>query len=108
MQKDITEKRLEECNDVFADINNGLVFEGKHILNPDQLVPLPTEAFTRNDDGSIRQGNRDICKADQKNGRYRLICCAENQTGVDNTMPQRLMGYDYASYEEQIKAIKDS
>lgn len=78
MQKDITEKRLEDCNDVFADIYNGLVFEGKKVLDPELLVPLPTESFTRKSNGSIRQGNRDICKADQRMGRYRLICCMEN------------------------------
>ena len=29
----------------------------------------------------------------------------ENQSGTDNTMPERVMGYEYASYEEQIKAL---
>ena len=32
MQKDIKEKRLEEHNDVFADIFNNLLFDGKAIL----------------------------------------------------------------------------
>lgn len=106
MQKDITEKCLESCNDVFADIYNALVFGGRTVLDPEQLISLPTESFTRNHDGTLRQGNRDIRKADLRNGHYRLICAVENQDGPDNTMPQRLMGYDYASYEEQIRTLK--
>ena len=46
-------------------------------------------------------------KVDHAGNRYRLILGLENQSGVDNTMPQRVMGYDYSSYEEQIKEIMD-
>lgn len=107
MKKDITKKRLEDHNDVYADIFNALLFEGEKILEEEYLVPLPTESFTRNMDGSLRQGNRDIRKADRRNGRYRLICGEENQESLENTMPQRIMGYDYAAYEEQIKLLMD-
>ena len=105
MSKDIAEKRLEDYNDVFADIFNNLVFQGEKLLEEERLIPLPTEAFTRQMDGDLRQGNRDIRKADGEHGKYRLICGTENQTGHDNTMPQRVMGYEYAGYEEQISSI---
>lgn len=59
----------------------------------------------RNHDGKSRQRNRDILKADGEHGVYRLICGLENQTGVENTMPERVMGYEYASYERQIRGI---
>lgn len=107
MEKDISEKWLEGYNDVFADIYNALVFGGRDILKEEKLVPLPTEAFTDREDGSVRQGNRDICKVDDCYGQYRLICGLENQTGRDNTMPERVMGYDFAAYEEQIQAIME-
>lgn len=107
MKKDIAEKRLEDYNDVFADIFNNLVFQGEQVLEEERLTPLPTEAFTRQMDGDLRQGNRDIRKADGAYGKYRLICSAENQTAADNTMPQRLMGYEYAGYEEQVKDIME-
>lgn len=45
MGKDIPEKRLEDFNDVFADIHNALVFKGKEVLRENELVPLRTEAF---------------------------------------------------------------
>lgn len=105
MDRDITEKRLENCNDVFADIFDNLVFDGEHVLDEEQLVSLPTESFSRKISGGVRQGNRDIRKMNGKNGAYRLICGLENQSGRDNTMPQRIMGYDFSAYEEQIKEL---
>lgn len=105
MEKDIAEKRLESCNDVFADIFNALVFGGKKVLEEETLVSLPTETFTRNTDGGLRQGSRDVRKADQRNGQYCLICGVENQESRENTLPQRTMGYDYACYEEQIREL---
>ncbi len=105
MDRDIAEKRLENCNDVFADIFDNLVFDGEHVLDEEQLASLPTESFSRKISGGVRQGNRDIRKMNGKNGAYRLICGLENQSGRDNTMPQRIMGYDFAAYEEQIKEL---
>lgn len=105
MEKDITKKRLEEYNDVFADIFNNLVFDGDEILEEGNLVSLPTEAFTRKVGGKLRQGNRDVRKSDNRNQHYRLIYGLENQESCDNTMPERTMGYDYAAYEDQIRQI---
>lgn len=78
MKSDIPEKRLEDFNDVFADIHNALVFGGKEILKEERLTALPTEAFTKKRDDTSRQGNRDIRKADGEHGQYRLICGLEN------------------------------
>ena len=36
-QKDLTEKILEDYNDVFADIINGLIFDGKQVITPQSL-----------------------------------------------------------------------
>ncbi len=103
MKKDIAHKLLEEYPDVFADIINVTLFDGKEILHPENLIQIPTEAFTRNIDGSLRQGSRDVLMADVHGNRYRLICGEENQADKDNTMPQRIMGYEYAAYEKQIR-----
>lgn len=105
MSKDIAEKRLEEHNDVFADIFNNLLFDGQTILRKEELISLPTESHARNADGRLHENRRDVRKADKDHNVYRLICGIENQSGVDNTMPERVMGYDYAAYEAQIKAI---
>ena len=105
MKKDIKEKRLEEHNDVFADIFNILLFDGNSILEEENLTSLPTESYVREVDGEIHEEHRDVRKVDKDNHEYRLLCGIENQTGVDNTMPERVMGYDYAAYEFQIKEI---
>ena len=106
-QKDIKEKRLIAKDEVFADIYNNIVFQGEQILDSRTLESLPTESYARRTDGSWRQGNRDIRKADRHNHQYRLICGIENQEACDNTMPVRTMGYDYASYEEQIRTLQN-
>lgn len=107
MKKDVPKKRLEDYNDVYADIFNALLFRGRRVLEEEYLVPLPTETFVRKLNGNLRQGNRDVRKADKRSGRYRLICGEENQEHRENTMPQRVMGYDYAAYEEQIRDLAD-
>ena len=43
MKKDIKEKRLEEHNDVFADILNVLLFSGKEQIKPSELSETITE-----------------------------------------------------------------
>ena len=39
--KDITQKMLERYNDVFADIVNVLLFNGKRIVDEDALTDTP-------------------------------------------------------------------
>ena len=45
-QKDITEKLLEDYNDVFADIINGLIFKGEQRILPENLWKM--QKSTRN------------------------------------------------------------
>ena len=107
MSKDITGKRLEEYNDVFVDIFNNLLFGGEEILKQEDLVALPTQSYVKGMDGKVHENNRDVRKADKDQNVYRLICGIENQSDVDNTMPERVMGYDYAAYEMQIKELEE-
>lgn len=106
MEKDIKEKRLESYNDVFVDIINNIVCDGKQVLKEEDLEAEPTEAIAKIR-GRYRQGNRDVHKVDKWKNHYRLFCNLENQTKVDNTMPERTMGYDYAGYEEQVRHIME-
>ena len=39
-QKDITEKLLEDYEDVFADIVNVLLFDGNQLISPDALATI--------------------------------------------------------------------
>jgi len=105
MQKDIALKQLAEHEDVFADIFNQLAFHGEQIVKPDQLISIPTEAFVTEREGLLREKRRDIVKADSNGQYYHLIFDLENQDRIDYTMPVRIMGYEFASYDKQIREI---
>ena len=107
MSKDATENRLEEYADVFVDIFNNLILEGYGTLREEDVFPMSTRTYTRTADGEIRNGMSDIRKENRAGGHLQLICAMENQTGIDHTMPERVMGYEYSGYEEQIKRIQD-
>ena len=98
--KDMAENYLEAYNDVFADIVNVLLFDGKKVVNPNQLRHRRERAIYKAD-GELHEEERDIAKYWSK----KRVCIAvygfENQTRIDSTMPLRIIGYDGASYREQ-------
>ena len=59
--QDITEKILESYNDVFADIVNGLLFDGEPIIKPEELEDQAPRAVYKAD-GQIREIERDVAK----------------------------------------------
>ncbi|WP_026494657.1 Rpn family recombination-promoting nuclease/putative transposase [Butyrivibrio sp. WCD3002] len=98
--KDIAEKSLEELNDVFADIVNVLLFNGKQVISQDELVESnPHSNYTSN--GKIKEQERDVSKY-WNNSFIRLAAIGiENETIDENDMPLRLMSYDGAGYRAQ-------
>ncbi|MBQ7796058.1 MAG: transposase, partial [Lachnospiraceae bacterium] len=90
MSKDAAENRLEDWDDVFVDIFNNLVFGGHEIIKEEDLIPLPTRSYTRKMDGRLRSGILYIRKWSRKSGVLRLVSAIENQTEIDNTMPERV------------------
>lgn len=103
--KDITEKTLEAYNDVFADIVNVLAFQGEQVLHPKELTDALPRSFYKAD-GKIREQERDVSKYWRKH-RIRIATFGiENQTKQDADMPLRVIGYDGASYRNQIKKGK--
>lgn len=105
MQKDIALKQLAEHEDVFAEIFNQLAFHGCQVVKPEHLISIPTEAFITEAEGVLREKRRDIVKADHNGQYYHLIFDLENQDRIDYTMPVRIMGYEFASYDKQIREI---
>ena len=61
-QKDITEKVLEEHNDVFADIINGLLFDGNQEVKPEALENTTVHAQYKAEDDQIHELERDTGK----------------------------------------------
>lgn len=102
-EKDLSEKLLENCNDVFADIVNGLIFHGRQEVNPDDLENTSLESMYRSlGDGKIRSQERDVAKIWKKEGVKIALCGLENQTKADKYMPFRIMGYEGASYRDML------
>ena len=100
-QKDTSEKILESYNDVFSDIVNVLLFNGKQVLSADELEDQAPRSYYKAD-GRIREIERDVAKR-WKNGNIRVACIGfENQTASDPNMPLRVMGYDGAEYRAQL------
>lgn len=83
-EKDISEKTLEDYNDVFADIVNVLLFHGK-----------------------LHAQERDVAKY-WRSGLLRIAFYGfENQTGIDTDMPLRLFAYDGTAYRAQLLTDAD-
>ena len=60
-QKDMREKLLEDYNDVFSDIFNGLVFE-ENIIEQQYLKAGSTESVYKVENGKYREQRRDVLK----------------------------------------------
>ncbi|MBR5970387.1 MAG: Rpn family recombination-promoting nuclease/putative transposase [Lachnospiraceae bacterium] len=100
-KKDLTKKSLEERNDVFADIVNVLLFNGRRLVREKDLEEAnPVSNY--NAHGKIRDQARDVAKF-WKNHEVRIALVGlENQSEEDADMPLRMMGYDGAAYRDQI------
>ena len=101
-KKDVTTKVLEDYGDVFADIYNTLVFK-ENVVGENELSAGPTLSQYKSDDG-YRAQERDIIKSwHNKSGLAICSLGAENQTTIDRVMPVRVMSYDAAEYQRQLK-----
>ena len=101
-EKDSVEKLLEDYPDVFADIINVLVYNGKQVVNPEELITTDVRSQYKALDGILHEEERDILKEwDNKKGQ-KVLFGLENQTKKDKRMPLRVIAYDGASYRSQI------
>lgn len=101
-QKDIAEKMLADYNDVFADIVNVLLFEGKPVIKEGSLQHAKSRSHYKAETDSLHEQERDIVKYWITGGSTLAICGLENQTSAEKYMPLRIIGYDGASYRQQL------
>ena len=99
---DITEKTLLSYNDVFADVINVLLCNGKQVVNENDLTDAQTFSQYKVVDGGIKEQDRDVAKFWNGNEVHLSMFGFENQTAQDDSMPLRVMGYDGAAYREQV------
>ena len=101
-EKDTTEKLLEDYNDVFADIVNTLIFDGKERIKADSLEDNKTNSAYKAEDGKLHEMERDVSKYWKEGKTNLLVVGIENQTKAEKLMPARIIGYDGASYRSQL------
>ncbi len=102
-QKDIIQKTLESYNDVFADIVNVLVFNGKNNVKESDLEDESPRSCLKLDE-KLHEQERDVAKF-WKNCNLRIALYGiENQINSDDDMPLRVISYDGASYKKQLVA----
>lgn len=102
-EKDITEKILEDYNDVFADIINGLLFDGVQEIKPEALENTNVHAQYKAEDDKVHELERDIAKYWKEEKVELAICGIENQSIVEKNMPFRIIGYDGSAYRNQLQ-----
>ena len=101
-EKDKVQKTLESYNDVFADIVNVLLFNGRKIVDENDLTDVQTFSYYKMDGKKLHGQERDVAKI-WNNGEIRISFIGlENQMKPDKFMPLRVIGYDGAAYRNQL------
>ena len=101
-QKDMAEKIMEDYPDVFADIVNVLLFDGKQVISEGDLKETGMRSQFKADTGRIHEQERDVGKYWVRDGVIQAMIGLENQSQPDGVMPMRIIGYDGASYKSQL------
>ena len=104
--KDIALKDFESINEIFADIINAIIYKGEQVVHPEQLDQGATFSTYYGDKG-IRSQDRDVVKYWNRNFIRVASFGLENESVSEYGMPYRVMGYDAASYRDQIRVFSD-
>ena len=99
--KDIIEKQLEDYDDVFADIVNVLLFDGRRLVRENQLENAKDRSMFKAD-GNLHEQERDASKFWKEANVRIALYGLENQTEIDVDMPLRVYSYDGAAYKQQL------
>lgn len=110
-RKDAVTKRF--CSDRvrFADLVNGVYFDGRDVIHSEDLT-VSSESYTRpvdytgqEDKRQYQERVRDI-KMLHKYGSTIRILAIEHQSYIDYGMPVRCMEYDALEYRKQMEELK--
>lgn len=107
IKTDIIVKNYWRDNARFADFFNAVLFEGKQVIQPEDLEDLDTEGSFILEHKNLFEGiqaardNIKICKRSTRHGVAFVMLGNEAQEHIHYAMPLRLMGYDYGTYKKQ-------
>ncbi len=109
--KDVVTKDYMQLKDVFADVFNFFLHDGKPVIQPHQLKEKGTEIFdTRKlpsgKSQAVQQYRDLLCILSMEDSKQSyLLLGIENQTQIHYALPVRNMFYDALQYRDQIKLI---
>ena len=107
LKPDVVLKNYWNSNAEFADLFNAVLFQGKQIIQAEDLESDDTdEAILQEHGDSVDSLNlfRDtikICKKSEKSGIQFVLLGMEHQEHIHYAMPMRVMGMDYSLYKKQ-------
>ena len=109
---DTATKAYMRKNNIFADAFNYLIYDGKPVVNPEQLreldtteIALPFGPQENGQSNDLVQKYRDILKSAvvmQEDEAAYILLGIENQTDIHYAMPVRNMIYDALQYGKQV------
>ncbi|MBO5278188.1 MAG: transposase [Lachnospiraceae bacterium] len=110
MEKDVTKKSCLSDKERYADLINGLIFQGKQLVQAGDLTDMDSQTgmwgrgFLRGR-WQRRLKYRDLIKKAAMGVGF-VVIGIENQDEVNYLMPLRNMAYDTAEYERQAAVIR--
>ena len=99
INSDIACKSFFQNNRRFSSLCNAILFQGKEIIEKDNLISYQNEETAIIESLGIKR-IRDIIKKTDIHGQYSLIAI-ENQSSIDHSMPMRSGLYDLLTYHDQ-------
>ncbi len=104
-KNDITLKDYLSEPGRYADLLNGSIFQGRQIIDADELSDAGT-VQSKSDEQSIVERINDITMKQTKDGSLFAVWTVANQQHIDYSMPARVMLQDALSYDRQLKEIR--
>lgn len=105
--KDVLLREYLSDEERFADLVNGLVFQGDRVIRPEDLNVKDSQmnGIHRLRRYGFTKRLRDVVKRAAFGVSF-MVIGLENQSDVHYAMPLRSLSYDVEEYEEQLRAIK--
>lgn len=104
-KNDITLKDYLSDPRRYADLINGSIFQGRQIIDADELTDTGTVQSKSNEQTVVERIN-DITMKQTRDGSLFAVWTVANQQHIDYSMPARVMLQDALSYDRQLKEIK--
>ena len=101
MGLDANEKILADYNDVFADIMNVLLYDGKEVIGENDLENTKDRSLYKIE-GKIHEQERDVSKIFRHREMRLAFLGIEHQNKSDRYMPLRVISYDGSAYRAQL------